>query len=299
MASHPSPKAQDVLTVILSVRPSASERKAVVNSLKPEKKLAVITTLVEGNSIRSTERLTGVHRDTIMRLTLRTGEHCNAILAETMRGLRCQSLQVDELWTFVQKKQARLSFEDRLRLDVGDQYCFFAIDAETMLIPHLDVGRRNMVTAYRFMEALKARLAEAHRFQLTTDGFVPYIGAVEHAWGADAPDFGQLVKLYGASLPGPARYSPPKILEAVPTVVHGTPDPALISTSFVERANLSVRMACRRFTRLTNGFSKKLENLKAALGLWFAYYNLCRIHMTLRVTPAMADRVWELAELVA
>lgn len=270
--------------------------------LKAEKKLAVISCLVEGNSIRSTERLTGVHRDTIMRLLVRTGERCQTILAETMRNLRCRSLQVDELWTYVQKKQARLSFEDRLRLDVGDQYAFVAIDAETKLIPHFDVGKRNMVTAYRFMDALKARLAESFRFQLTTDGFVPYIGAVEHAWGADAPDFGQLVKLYGASLPGPARYSPPKILEAVPTVVHGAPDPALISTSFIERQNLTVRMACRRFTRLTNGFSKKLENLKAALAVHFAWYNLVRIHRSLRITPAMAagvtDRVWALDELL-
>ena len=126
---------------------------------------------------------------------------------------------------------------------------------------------------------------------------------MEHAWGADARDFGQLVKLCGASLPGPARYSPPKILEAVPTVIHGTPDPALISTSFIERQNLTVRMTCRRFTRLTNGFSKKLEKLKAALAVHFAWYNLVRIHRSLRVTPAMAagvsDRVWELAELVA
>ena len=186
---------------------------------------------------------------------------------------------------------------------MGDQYCFVGIDAETKLIPHFDIGKRNMVTTYRFMAALKARLAEGFRFQLTTGGFVPYIGAVEHAWGVDAPDFGQLVKVYGATLPGPARYASAKIVEAVPTVVHGTPDPALISTSFVQRQNLTVRMACRRFTRLTNGFSKKLENLKAALALHFTWYNLVRIHRTLRITPAMAagvtDRAWELAELVA
>jgi hypothetical protein len=165
-----------------------------------------------------------------------------------------------------------------------------------------DAHLSNGILLKRMIDALKARLAESFRFQLTTDGFVPYIGAVEHAWGADAPDFGQLVKLYGASLPGPARYSPPKILEAVPTVIHGTPDPALISTSFIERQNLTVRMACRRFTRLTNGFSKKLENLKAALAVHFAWYNLVRIHRTLRVTPATAAgvtiRAWDLAELL-
>jgi IS1 family transposase len=212
-----------------------------VNILKPDKQLAVVSHLVEGCSIRSIERLTDIHRDTIMRLLVRVGENCRAIMDRTMRNLSL--VQVDELWTFVQKKQARLSFEDRFNREVGDQYAFVAIDAETKLIPHFDVGKRDMVTAYRFMDGLKARLAEAFRFQLTTDGFVPYIGAVEHTWGADAPDFAQLVKLYGASLPGPARYAPPKIVEAVPTVVHGHPDPAEISTSYIERQNLTVRMA--------------------------------------------------------
>lgn len=153
------------------------------------------------------------------------------------------------------------------------------------------------------MDTLKARLAERLRFQLTTDGFVPYIGAVERAWGMDAPDFGQLIKSYGSLPEGPGRYAPPTLLDAIPTVVHGTPDPAHISTSYIERQNLTVRMACRRFTRLTNAFSKKLENLKAALALHFAHYNLVRIHSSLRVTPAMAagvtDRVWGLEELVA
>lgn len=274
-----------------------------MNVLKKDKQLAVIGALVEGNSIRSTERMTGVHRDTIMRLLVRVGEGCQEILDQTMQGVRCRSLQVDELWTFVYKKQARLSFEERFTPEMGDQYCFVAIDAETKLIPHFDVGKRNMVTAYRFMEGLRVRLNGNGRFQLTTDGFVPYIGAVEMAWGADAPDFAQLVKMYGAVPPGPSRYAPPKIVEAVPTVVHGNPDPALISTSFIERQNLTVRMACRRFTRLTNGFSKKLDHLKAALALHFAWYNLVRIHRSLRMTPGMAagvtDRVWELQELLA
>jgi hypothetical protein len=272
-----------------------------VNRLKPDKQLAVISHLVEGSSIRSTERITGVHRDTICRLLVRVGEHSQTILDQTMRNLTLPHVQVDELWTYVQKKQARLSFEERFSRTLGDQYAFVAIDAETKLIPHFDVGKRDMVTAYRFMEGLKGRLTG--RFQLTTDGFVPYIGAVDRAWGANAPDFAQLVKLYGAVNPGPARYAPPKIVEAVPTVVWGNPDPARIGTSFIERQNLTIRMACRRFTWLCNGFSKKLDNLKAALALHFAWYNLVRIHRTLRVTPAMAagvtDRVWDLEELVA
>jgi len=269
--------------------------------LKAEKKLAVIATLVEGNSIRSTERLTGVHRDTIMRLTVRVGENCQRILDETMRGLTLRNVQVDELWTFVQKKQARLSFEERFSRTLGDQYAFVAIDAGTNLIPHFDVGKRDMVTAYRFMEGLEGRLTG--HFQLTTDGFVPYIGAVDRAWGADSPDFAQLVKLYGAVPPGPARYAPPKIVEAVPTVVWGNPDPALVSASFVERQNLTLRMHMRRFTGLTNAFSKKLDTHKAMIALHYMHYNFGRIHKTLRVTPGMeagvADHVWDLEEIAA
>jgi IS1 family transposase len=271
-----------------------------MNSLKPEKQLAVISALVEGCSIRSVERLTGVHRDTIMRLTLQVGERCLNLLDETMRGLSCPNLQVDEIWTFVGKKQARLKYEERFDRERGDQYVFVAIDGESKLIPHFDVGKRNMVTAYRFMEVLSRRITG--RFQLTTDGFTPYIGAVEMAWGADAPDYAQLVKMFGAVPPGPARYAPPKIVEAVPTVVYGNPDMEKVSTSYIERQNLTIRMACRRFTRLTNAFSKRLDNLKAALALHFAWYNFVRIHRNLRVTPAMAagvtDRVWNLAELL-
>jgi IS1 family transposase len=290
------------LVAALSVRPSAPERKAAMNVLRPEKKLAVISALVEGVSIRSIERMTGVHRDTIMRLTVRVGERCAEILDETMRNLRCQHVQVDEIWTYVRKKQARVTFTERHEHSIGDQYVFVALDGDTKLVPHFEVGKRNMLTAMRMMDTLKARLAA--RFQLTTDGFVPYIGAVEHAWGADAPDFAQLVKVYNsAQLPGAARYSPPMLAEAIPSVVWGHPDPAHISTSYVERQNLTIRMACRRFTRLTNAFSKKLENLKAALALHFAHYNLVRIHSSLKVTPAMeagvTNRVWDLRELLA
>ncbi len=272
-----------------------------MNALKREKQLAVIGALVEGTSVRSVERMTGVHRDTILRLLVQVGERCQILMDATMRDLSPRALQVDEIWTFVGKKQRRVAFEERFDPEIGDQYVFYAIDAESKLVPHFDVGKRNMITAYRFMEGLRGRM-NGHRFQLTTDGFVPYIGAVELAWGAEAPDFAQLVKLYGAVPPGPGRYSPPKIVEAVPTVIHGNPDPAKVSTSFVERQNLTIRMACRRFTRLTNAFSKKLDNLKAAIALFFAYYNFCRIHSSLRVTPAMAagvtDRVWELQELL-
>lgn len=154
-----------------------------MNNLKAEKNLAVIATLFDSNSIRSVERLTGVHRDTIIRLLIRTGQRCETIFVETVRNLRCGSVQVDELWTCVYKKQARLAFDERFSPKMGDQYAFVAIDAETKLIPYFDVGKRDMVTTDRIMDVLKARLAESFRFQLTTDGFVPYIGAVECAWG--------------------------------------------------------------------------------------------------------------------
>jgi IS1 family transposase len=224
-------------------------------------------------------------------------------MAERMRNLSCAKVQVDELWTYCQKKQARLRDDEKNAVGLGDQYVFVGIDADTKLVHHFDVGKRTMATAYRFMDALKARLRAGARFQLTTDGFVPYIGAVERAWGADSPDFAQLVKVFGSLDPGASRYTPAEILEQVPTVIYGNPDPESISTGYIERQNLTVRMACRRFTRLTNAFSKKLENLKAALALHFAWYNFVRIHRSLRVTPAMAagvtDRVWGLEELVA
>ena len=176
-----------------------------------------------------------------------------------------------------------------------------ALDAETKLVPSYLVGKRDGETALQFMLDLQNRLQGNGRIQLTSDGFRAYIDAVEQAFGTDV-DFAQLVKLYSAENPGPGRYSPPRVSEVISTVINGNPNPTLISTSYVERQNLTMRMAIRRFTRLTNAFSKKLENLKAALALHFAYYNFVRIHKTLRVTPAMAagvtGRLWELAELL-
>lgn len=174
-------------------------------------------------------------------------------------------------------------------------------DLESKLIPTFLVGKRDGQTALAFMEELRRRLAENGRIQLTTDGLNAYIGAVEEAFGADV-DYAQLVKMYGAESAGDGRYAPPRVTETVSTVINGNPDPERICTSYVERQNLSMRMMMRRFTRLTNAFSKKLANLKAALALHFAFYNFCRIHRTLRVTPAMqagvTDRVWDLAELL-
>jgi len=269
--------------------------------LSREKQLAVIAAMVEGNSIRSTERMTGVHRDTIMRLVNRVGEHCLELLEQRMTNFHCHLLQVDEIWTFVGKKEQRLNGRERRNLKIGDQYVFVALDAETKLIPMFTVGKRNSKTTHRFIRQLRKRLNGNGRIQLTTDGFKPYLEAVENAFGAEV-DYAQLVKMYGAEAAGFGRYAPPRVTEVVSTRINGNPDERFISTSYVERHNLTMRMQMRRFTRLTNAFSKKLENLNAMLALYFAHYNFVRIHGTLRVTPAMAagitDRLWRIEDLL-
>jgi IS1 family transposase len=272
-----------------------------MNRLKREKQLAVISALVEGNSIRSVERMTGVHQVTILRLLVRVGERCSQLLDEQMRGFHSRRLQVDEIWTFVRKKEAHLKGPESFNHEIGDQYVFVALDAESKLIPTFTVGKRDGETALRFLTDLRERLEGNGRVQITTDAFRGYLPAMEETFGADV-DYAQLVKLYGAVNPGPGRYAPPRVSETISTPINGSPDPRHISTSYVERQNLTMRMQMRRFTRLTNGFSKKLANLKAALALHFAWYNFVRVHRTLRVTPAMAagitDRVWGLADLL-
>ncbi len=269
-----------------------------MNTLSMEQKVKVISALVEGNSIRSIERMTGVHRDTIMRLMVRTGEACQELLDAKMRHLRCRLVECDEIWTFCFVKQKRLN-GDHNHAEMGDQYIFVALDAETKLVPCFCVGKRNPETTWHFIQDLQTRLA--HRIQLTTDGFRPYLLAVEDAFGADV-DFSQLIKVYEHDETKRERYSPSDIVNTVPIRVTGKPDPWHVSTSFVERNNLTIRMQMRRFTRLTNAFSKKLANLKAAVALHFAYYNFVRLHRTLRMTPAMAagitDHIWSISDLV-
>jgi IS1 family transposase len=269
--------------------PAEKGKRPEMNALSIEKRIQVISALVEGNSIRSTERMTEAHRDTIMRLLVRVGENCARLLDEKMRHLPCRVIQCDEIWSFVYVKQRHLN-GDHDREMMGDQYIFVALDPESKLIPTFRVGKRTPENAYYFMADLQERLA--HRVQLTTDGFRPYLTAVEDTFGADV-DYAMLVKLYGSPREAEERYSPDEIVQAVPIPVTGNPKPSYISTSHVERQNLTIRMQLRRFTRLTNAFSKKLENLKAAIALHFAYYNFCRIHQTLRVTPAMAAGVAE------
>jgi IS1 family transposase/transposase-like protein len=263
------------------------------------KAMQAIQCLLEGCSIRSTERLTGLHRDTIMSLLALAGERCARLMDERMRNLKCNFIQCDEIWTFCFKKQKRVRKDDPE--EFGDQWVFVAIDAETKLVPSFAIGKRTRETTDFLIGDLAQRIT--NRVQITTDGFRFYVHAIERQFGADV-DFAQLVKLYGdyGQHDHAAKYSPSPIMECISKVIQGNPDEEHISTSYVERQNLTMRMAMRRFTRLTNAFSKKLDNLKAAIALHFAYYNFCRVHKTLRVTPAMeagiTDHVWNIAELL-
>jgi IS1 family transposase len=219
-------------------------------------------------------------------------------LDEQMRELSCRRIEVDEIWAYVAKKQRHLMPLDDPRR-VGDQYTFVALDPETKIVPAYRVGKRDLPTATAFITDLSERLA--NRIQLSSDALAAYVEATEQAFGADI-DYGQVVKFYEAEPVARGRYSPPHVVGAQRSVIAGDPDPAHISTSLIERQNLTMRMSMRRFTRLTNAFSKKVENLRAAVSLHFAHYNFVRVHRTLRVTPAMearvTDRLWSLDELV-
>lgn len=267
-----------------------------------DKALLAIQLLIEGTSIRSAERIAGLHRDTIIRLLVLAGQRCIKLMDAKMRNLRCERVQSDEIWTYVGKKQRRVRSGDSP--EVGDAWVFVAIDADTKLIPAYTVGKRTRYSTYEFLGKLRDCIAGEHRFQLTTDGFHFYERGVEDVFAGQA-DFAQLIKLYGdyGQRDAAAKYSPGPIAEVITKIRDGRPDPEHISTSYIERQNLTMRMAIRRFTRLTNAFSKKLDNLKAACALHFAYYNFCRIHKSLRVTPAMqarvTDHIWTLRELLS
>jgi IS1 family transposase len=269
--------------------------------ISKERASLALQLLLEGNSIRSIERVTKIDKNTIMRLLVIAGERCAALLDSRMRNIRAEYIQADEIWTYVSKKDKHVRVDDPE--EFGNQWVFVAMDPDTKLIPSFVVGKRTKETTYAFLVDLKERLVDA-RFQLTTDGFHFYERAVEDTFGGSV-DFAQLIKLFGdiGQHDSEARYSPPRIMEVISKIRDGRPDPEHICTSHVERQNLTMRMQMRRFTRLTNGFSKKLENLKAACALHFAYYNFCRIHSTIRVTPAMeaglTDHVWELEEMLA
>ena len=269
-----------------------------MNILRREKQEAAIAALVEGASIRSVERMTGIHRDTIMRLGYRVGHGCANLMDSYMKHLNCRSIQVDEIWCFVGKKQRHLKETDNFE-EVGEQWVFVALDADSKLIPSYLVGKRTAENTQAFIKDLAGRLD--NQVQLSSDSLTLYVDAVEAAFGPDV-DYGQIVKSYEAEPIGPGRYSPPHVVSAERKIIIGNPKPSRISTSYVERQNLTMRMQMRRFTRLTNAFSKKLENLKAAVALHFAHYNFVRVHKTLRVTPAMeagvTNRLWTISDLL-
>jgi IS1 family transposase len=258
-----------------------------VNRLKAEKQESVISALVEGASIRSVERMTGVHRDTIGRLLLKVGTTCEEIMDETMRDLPCRRIELDECWSFVGKKQRHVGAADD-PFQVGDFWVWVALDSDTKLIPTYAVGKRDLPTAMAFVADLADRLAS--RVQISSDGLRAYVWAIERAFGSNV-DYAQIVKSYEVEPVGPGRYSPPKVTSAERTVVMGDPDPALISTSYVERQNLALRTNVRRFTRLTNGFSKRVESHRAAIALYAAHHNFIRRHGTIKTTPAVASGV--------
>ncbi|HUA21184.1 MAG TPA: IS1 family transposase [Bryobacteraceae bacterium] len=262
---------------------------------------AILGMLCEGVSVRSIERLTDVHRDTILRLLVKAGERCEKVLGTKLRNVPVQDVQCDEIWGYVQKKESHKWPHEAHDDSVGDAYCFVAIERQTKLILNFALGRRSQATTNAFIEGL--RLATApQRFQLTTDGFAPYITAIDSTL-SDRVDYGMLIKTYAAATEGETRYSPPEVVDTTKKPILGDPDAAKICTSHIERQNLTMRMQIRRLTRLTNAFSKKWDNLWAALCLHFAWYNFVRVHRSLRVTPAMeagiADHVWEIGELIS
>ena len=272
-----------------------------MNVLKLEKKKQVLNSLIEGCSIRSTERMTGAHRDTIMRLLIKTGNTCQKLLDEKVRDFHSKFIQVDEIWCYVLKKEKIQSKEEKLSGLFGDQYCFVAMDAESKLVPSFRIGKRNSENAVEFIADLKDKLQENRRIQLTSDGWKAYPDAVDLAFGGDV-DFAQLIKVYAGVNHDKGKYSPSSLKGVLSKIFTGKPNTKKISTSHIERQNLTMRMQMRRFTRLTNGFSKKVENLKSAVALHFAHYNFMRIHRSLRYTPAMAagitSHIWEWEDIL-
>jgi IS1 family transposase len=271
-----------------------------MNKLPTEARTRILHLLCEGSSIRAITRLTGASKNTVTKLLIDTGRACQAYHDVHVRGLRSQRIQCDEIWSFTYAKAKNVATANAAPEGAGDTWTWTAIDAATKLAVSWLVGGRDSEYAIAFMDDVAKRLE--HRVQITTDGHRAYLEAVEGAFSGDV-DYAQLVKLYGQAPEGQRRYSPPVCIGAVKTLVEGAPDPAHVSTSYVERQNLTMRMHSRRFTRLTNAFSKKVENHAHAVAPHFMYYNFVRIHKTLRVTPAMAagvtERLWEMADIVA
>jgi IS1 family transposase len=271
-----------------------------MNTLTQQKRCQVISALVEGNSIRATVRMTGVSKNTIAKLLVELGAVCSSYLDKALVNLNCKKIQCDEIWSFCYAKEKNVPEDLRGTFGYGDVWTWTAMDADSKLIVSWLVAGRDAGSAYGFMQDLAKRLA--NRVQLTTDGHRSYLMAVEDSFGS-AIDYAMLVKLYGSDSGHDTKYSPAECIGCREVIVSGNPDPKHISTSYIERQNLTMRMQMRRFTRLTNGFSKKIENHIASIAIHYMHYNFCRIHQTLRVTPAMeagiADHVWTISEMVS
>ena len=270
-----------------------------MNKLSTQDRAKIVSCLVEGNSIRATVRMTGASKNTVAKLLRDLGAVCSEYQDKVFRNLKCRRIQCDEIWSFVGSKEKNTSAEKKAQ-GCGDCWTWTAIDPDTKLIPCWFIGTRDGGAAYHFIHDLASRLAS--RVQLTTDGHKAYLSAIEDAFGVNI-DYAMLIKIYGnAPEGGEVRYSPAQCMGARKATQMGKPEWKHISTSIVERQNLNMRMGMRRFTRLTNGFSKKVEQHENAVALYFMYYNFARIHQTLRVTPAMeagvADHVWSLEEII-
>jgi IS1 family transposase len=269
-----------------------------MNQLNIYKRAQIISALVEGNSIRATSRMCDVAFNTVLKLLPEIGNACADYQDKTLRNLRCRRIECDECWSFVYAKQKNVPKKFKGQFGYGDVWTWVAIDADTKLVPSFAIGNRDFQTARIFIDDLASRLL--HRIQLTTDGLKVYLEAVEGAFGCEI-DYAMLSKLYAASQEE-VRYSPAQCVGVERRIIMGDPDPAHVSTSYVERQNLSMRMGMRRFTRLTNGFSKKVENHAYSVALYFMHYNFARVHRTLRVTPAMeagvTDHIWTIEEII-
>jgi IS1 family transposase len=271
-----------------------------MNKLNKEKRVQILSCLVEGNSLRATARMCDVAFNTVLKFVPEIGEACSEYQDKVFHDLKCKRIQCDEIWSFCYAKEKNVPEKHQGEFGYGDIWTWVALDADTKLVPSFCVGNRDAKTAKIFMDDLASRLA--NRVQLTTDGYKIYLNAVENAFGGDI-DYAMLVKVYEPTPTNDQRkYSPVECIGAEKKRISGNPDKKYISTSFVERQNLTMRMSMRRFTRLTNGFSKKVENHIHHLSLYYMYYNFCRVHKTLRVTPAMeagiADHVWSLEEII-
>lgn len=272
-----------------------------MNQLSIEKRAQIIGMLVEGNSMRAVSRMVGCSINTVTKLLVDVGQACWVYQHKVLRDLPCKRIQCDEIWSFCYAKEKNVPEDHRGEWGYGDVYTWTAMCADTKLVPSFLVGRRDAAFADIFIKDLASRLK--NKVQLTTDGHKAYLNAVDDAFGGDI-DYAMLIKVYGSpqSKEDQRRYSPAECTGTDIVRISGNPEPKDISTSFIERQNLTMRMSMRRFTRLTNGFSKKIENLEYAVALHFMYYNFARVHKTLRVTPAMeagiADHVWTLDEII-